>query len=321
MDREIEERVRQCVECQRVQSSPPLAPLHSWEWPLKPWSRVHCDFAGPFLGHMFLIVIDAHSKWIEAHQMSSITSTVTIQHLRDIFAQHGLSETIVTDNGTSFVSEEFKQFLEENGISHIRSSPHHSASNGLAEKAVQIFKQGLKKHHSGNSQDRISKLLFHYRLTPHSTTGLSPAELLCRRKFTSRLDLLFPNLSNRVKRKQELQELYHDNGTKYHKFEEGEAVFVKNFGNGELWIPGFIVRQFGPISYHVQLEGKDIIWRCHVDHVRNRALRPPYSMTTSVKNDHSETITATQPELLPQITVHPEDCKEEDTSRRYPSWN
>ena len=29
MDREIEERVRQCVECQRVQSSPPLAPLHS----------------------------------------------------------------------------------------------------------------------------------------------------------------------------------------------------------------------------------------------------------------------------------------------------
>ena len=73
-------------------------------WPLKPWSRVHCDFAGPFLGHMFLIVIDAHSKWIEAHKMSSITSTVTIRHLRGIFAQHVLPETIVTDNGTSFVS-------------------------------------------------------------------------------------------------------------------------------------------------------------------------------------------------------------------------
>ena len=125
MDREIEERVCQCNECQRVQSSPPLAPLHSWEWPLKPWSRVHCDFAGPFLGYMFFVVIDAHSKWIEAHQMSSITSTVTIRHLRDIFSQHGLPETIVTENGTSFVSEEFKQFLEENGISHIRSSPYH----------------------------------------------------------------------------------------------------------------------------------------------------------------------------------------------------
>ena len=181
---------------------------------------------------------------------------------------------------------------------------YHPATNGLAEKAVQIFKQGLKKHHSRNLQDRISKFLFHYRLTPHSTMGLSPAELFCGRKFRSRLDLLFPNLSNRVKRKQELQELYHNNGTKYRKFEGGEAVFVKNFGTGELWIPGFIVRQSGPISYHVQLEGKDIIWRSHVDHVRKRALRPLYSMTTSVKNDHSETITATQPELLPQITVH-----------------
>ena len=73
--------------------------------------------------------------------MSSITSTVTIRHLRDIFAQHGLPEMIFTDNGTSFVSEEFKQFLEEIGISHIRSSPYHPATNGLAEKAVQIFKK------------------------------------------------------------------------------------------------------------------------------------------------------------------------------------
>ena len=98
-------------------------------------------------------------------------------------------------------------------------------------------------------------------------------------------------------------------------------MFVKNFGTRELWIPGFIVRRSGPISYHVQLERKDIIQRRHVDHVQKRALRPPYSMTTSVKNDCSETITATQPKLLPQITVLLEDCKEEDTSRRYPSWN
>ena len=131
--------------------------------------------------------------------MSSITSTVTIRHLRNIFAQHGLQETIVTDNGTSFVSEEFKQFLEENGISHIWSSPYHPATNGLAENAVQIFKQGLKKHHSGNLQDRISKFLFHYRLTPHSTTGLSPAELLCGRKSDPGWTCSFPTSATESK--------------------------------------------------------------------------------------------------------------------------
>ena len=64
-------------------------------------------------------------------------------------------------------------------------------------------------------------------------------------------------------------------------------MFINNFGIGELWIPGFIVRQSGPISYHVQLEGKDIIWRCHVDHVRKRALRPPYIYTQVVASTGS----------------------------------
>ena len=77
--------------------------------------------------------------------MSSITSKVTIEHLKMIFAQHGLPETIVSDNGSSFVSDEFETFLMSNGIAHVVSSPYHPATNGLAEKAVQIFKNGLKK--------------------------------------------------------------------------------------------------------------------------------------------------------------------------------
>ena len=45
--------------------SPSVAPLHSWEWPSTPWTRLHIDFAGPFKGHMFLVLVDAHSKWLE----------------------------------------------------------------------------------------------------------------------------------------------------------------------------------------------------------------------------------------------------------------
>ena len=111
LDKDIEERVQCCLECQSNQCSPPLSPLQPWKWPTRPWSRLHADFAGPFMGRMFLIIIDAHSKWLEVHPVTSITSTVTIQHMRTIFSTFGLPEILVTDNGPSFVSREFEEFL------------------------------------------------------------------------------------------------------------------------------------------------------------------------------------------------------------------
>lgn len=133
MDADIEKLVQGCSECQAIQSSPPVAPLHPWKWPTRPWARLHLDFAGPFLGKMFLVLIDAHSKWIEVFCTSAATSAVVIEELRSVFARFGLPETIVTDNGTSFVSAEFEKFLRGNGIKHITSAPYHPATNGLAE--------------------------------------------------------------------------------------------------------------------------------------------------------------------------------------------
>ena len=77
--------------------------------------------------------------------VSSTTSQVTIKALRKIYATHGIPEIIVSDNGTAFTSAEFKCFTKRNGIRHVTSSPYHPATNGLAERAVQTFKQALKK--------------------------------------------------------------------------------------------------------------------------------------------------------------------------------
>ena len=87
-----------------MRAAPPVAPLHPWKWPTRPWARLHLDYAGPFLGKMFFVLIDAHSKWIEAICTPSATSDVVIQELRTLFAQFGLPETIVTDNRSCFVS-------------------------------------------------------------------------------------------------------------------------------------------------------------------------------------------------------------------------
>ena len=210
MDQDIEEMVRGCAECQISRPMPPQAPLQPWKWPTRPWARIHLDFAGPFLGQMFLILIDAHSKWIEVHPMTTITSMATIQKLRVTFAQLGVPETMVTDNGPSFVSEEFKLFLKKNGIAHVTSAPYHPSSNGLAERAVQIFKQGLKKLKEGTLAEKIARFLFQYRITPQSTTGVSPAELLMGRRLRSRLDLIRPNSAALVEAKQQHQKEAHD---------------------------------------------------------------------------------------------------------------
>ena len=173
----------------------PGAPLHPWEWPHKPWVRLHLDYAGPFLGKMFLIVVDVHSKSIEAFPMSTSTSEVTIEKLRIGFSTHGLPEMVVTDNGSNFVSKEFKAFLKQNGIRHIKTAPYHPSSNRLAERAVQTFKEGMKKLKDGSLETRVSRFLSRYRITSQTSTGVSPSELLLGRKPRSRLDLAYPDIS------------------------------------------------------------------------------------------------------------------------------
>ena len=104
------------------------------KWPgLEPWQRLHIDYAGPFQGRMFFVLVDAHSKWPEIVPMSSTSSAKTIEVLRNLVVSYGLPQQIVSDNGPQFVSEEFSDFLKKNGVKHIRSIPYHPSTNGLVE--------------------------------------------------------------------------------------------------------------------------------------------------------------------------------------------
>ena len=233
MDQDIEEMVRRCEECQTQQASPPHAPLHPWKWPTRPWARLHVDFAGPMWGRMLLVVIDAHSKWIEVEDMKEATAGATIQRLRAMFARFGIPESLVSDNGPCFISKEFKDFLRKNGVMHITSAPYHPASNGLAERAVRIIKEGLRKMKVGTISDKIARLLFQYRMTPQSVTKLSPAELLLGKCLRGRLNLLHPNLADRVEKAAEKQKEYHDVHTKERKLQTGSKVYVKVYERAE----------------------------------------------------------------------------------------
>ena len=248
---------------------------------------------GPFLGHMFLVLVDAHSKWMEVFLMSSATIKATIEKLRTVFAQFGLPNTVVTDNGTCFTSEEFADFLQKNGILHLTSAPYHPSTNGLAERAVQSFKQGMKKFTKGTLSDRISRFLFHYRNTPHSTTGVTPAELLLDRTPHSRLDLFRPDFCTKMSQRQQQQKQAHDSRARTRHFTVGDLVYPRGYGRGQShWIPAKIVQKTN-WSCVLQNDG-GLICRWHQDQLRKR-------FDTTVEATFSDADPAATESLVPLV--------------------
>ena len=161
------------------------------------WQRVHVDFAGPLKGHMFLIVVDAKSKWIEVFPMSSITATATIRTFHFLCATHGLPEETISDNSPQFVAQEMKDFLKSNGIRQCLSSPYNPASSGEAKRAVRTFKEAMTmlENEPGPLAEKLARFVLGYRTTPNRATSYTPAEILMGRRIRTRLDLLHPNLS------------------------------------------------------------------------------------------------------------------------------
>ena len=228
IDAELENKVRSCNGCQRTQQQPATAPLHPWMWPERPWHRIHIDFLGPLRGFMWLVIVDAHSKWPEVLPFRSTTATATVNSLRTVFARYGCPEEVVSDNRPQFTAEEFQSFLRANGIRHRRSAPYHPATNGLAERFVQSFKRAITATPSTMPvQEAADKFLMKYRSTIHPTTGESPDQLFLRRPLCTRLSLLHPSVAQRVHDQQTVQQRTHGSRA-LRKFPPSSSVLVRD---------------------------------------------------------------------------------------------
>ena len=120
----------------------------------------------------------------------------------------------------------------------------------------------------GTVEDQIARFLFAYRITPQSTTQMSPAELLMGRRLRYQLDPLKPNQAQRVENKQLQQKRNYDKCARQRTFQEGEKVYVKNFRSvGQKWLPGKIIKCTGPVSIQMKLTGGQVVRR-HYDQIR-----------------------------------------------------
>ncbi|XP_051160430.1 uncharacterized protein K02A2.6-like [Leptopilina boulardi] len=202
---------------------------------------------------MYLLTIDAYSRWPEVMEMSRIDSKSTISKLREIFARFGIPKVIFSDNGKQFTSEEFQTFCKINGIIHRTSAPYHPSTNGLAENAVGSFKRGISKaifEKDVSAMDLhtcISRYLFYYRNAPHCSTGESPAKRFLGRELRNRLDLLRARKTESSSEKQ----VQFFKGHRDVSFSEGEKVLIRNYKNPlkPTWSPAVIQRVLGERTY------------------------------------------------------------------------
>jgi hypothetical protein len=270
IDQDIEKMAKACMACSQVKSTPPNIPLHPWVWPDKPWRRIHVDFAGPLFNRMYLLVVDAHSKWPIIQEMKSTTTEKTVKVLQNLFCCYGIPEQLVTDNGPQFIADQFASFMRRQGIRHFRSAPFHPATNGAVERLVKTFKQRMKigKLEGENSKVTLQNFLQSYRATPHSTTGTSPAELFLKRRIRTRWDLIKPDQKAIVEEKQGKQKENHDRRAKCRQFVVHQRVMVRDYRKGHPnWSQGVIQEVLGSHSYLVQLQDGTMAKR-HADQVQ-----------------------------------------------------
>ena len=268
IDREITDMVRNCSLCQKYRHQAPVTPLSPWAWPSKPWDRVHIDYC-QLDGQLMLVVVDAYSKWVDVHLTRSSTAQLTIELLRKSFAYFGIPKSLVSDNATCFTAPEFQTFCKQLGIRHLLTAPLSPKSNGLAERCVQTVKQGIKKQQNGSMSTKLTRFLFSYRTSPHSTTGQTPAELMMGRRLRTRMDCLLPDLQERVESAQSQMKERYDQRSQERVVIPGMRVWVSQVSElagverGTRWLPGYCVSISGS-KITVRLEDGRVIQR-HLD--------------------------------------------------------
>ena len=177
----IEEMVKRCRVCamHRPEKKEPLLPSST---PKRPWERLAMDLF-ELRGETYLLVVDYFSRWPEIRLLNSQSSSKTIQHIKSIFATHGIPDVVVSDNGGQFGSQKFANFADTYCFSHVTSSPKYPQSNGEAERSVQTVKNLLRK-----ASDPYLALLM-YRVAPLQN-GYSPAQLLMGRQLKTTVPVL-----------------------------------------------------------------------------------------------------------------------------------
>ena len=149
---------------------------------------------------MHVVCVEYFSFFIWERPLPDMQSDTVILGLKTIFIESGLPEILITNNGRSFISEDFKQFAIEWSFVHKTSSPCYPKGNAHAERAVGVVKEVYTK-----CKDDLLGLLVH-RTTPllYLRSKLGPAEIFFGCRLASNLPIIHNSNPERVAKPQPL---------------------------------------------------------------------------------------------------------------------
>ena len=257
MNKQIEEVTSKCPACLERRDKQQKEPLQPHTVPELPWNKVGVDLF-EHNGSSYIVFVDYFSNFIEFAALSNTRTTSVIREMKKMIARYGIMEEIISDNGPQFSSTEFASFTEAYNIQHMTSSPEHQQANGLAENAVKIIKNTMKKCEA--TGDDFYLAMLDVRNTPRDDTTGSPMQRLMGRRARTRLPiaetLLKPQNLDGQKVAAKMQQLraeqkrYYDKGARpLPTLQEGDAVRIRT---PQGWEKAEYVQQHSPNSHIVK---------------------------------------------------------------------
>ena len=213
--KDIDDIVRKCDTCQRLQKRQAHEPLMQHELPTRSWQIVGTDLFA-IREDTYLLICDYYSKFPFVYGIEGkVTSDAIISKMSEVFAENGSPNKVVSDNGGHHSSQAFRNFAAVWCFDHVTSSQHFPQSNGFIERQVQRGSEEAKK--AAMSRSNPQKALLALRSTPIDSHLPSPAEILNARKYKSNLPVIIRNehwsrdeIRRRLAERQEIQRLNHD---------------------------------------------------------------------------------------------------------------
>ena len=192
INQRVETLVKNCITCQ-ASEHPKMnkEPLIMTELPQGPWEEVSADFCGPLpaTDKYLLVIVDDYSRYPVVEMVTSTSATAVVPVVDKVFAMFGTPKVLKTDNGPPFNSAKFKEFANYLGFTHRKVTPYWPKANGEAERMMRTLNKVLRAAHQEQipCKQAISSFLRNYRATPHTTTGVTPAEALLGRKLSGQI--------------------------------------------------------------------------------------------------------------------------------------
>ncbi|KAI5086769.1 hypothetical protein C0J45_23903, partial [Silurus meridionalis] len=214
-----------------------------------------------------------------------------------------IPNTVVSDNGPQYSSQEFQRFSQLWEFDHKTSSPGYPQSNGKAESAVKTAKRLLHKS-KASGRDPYLALLDH-RNTPSQGLESSPAQRLLNRRTRSLLpaknSLLQPQVvqvEQALITNQRRQCAYYNRSARdLDALRSGDTVRVQPFEPHTEWKLGKVKRPVDSRSYEVEMDSGAVLRR-NRRHLRRARVVPQMEVvdieTVNTSGTHADTVISQQ---------------------------